>query len=102
MVRLQLILFSQRTGTFLFRTFGGFLLVPTTQIYCLTGAIISETPYNNNTVLIINTARSSTSASIFFINLPSLVLEKQLDIVPFKEEITKSLRLIVPSSRDLH
>ncbi len=28
---------------FLFQTFGGFLYVPTAQIYCLTGAIISET-----------------------------------------------------------
>jgi hypothetical protein len=35
-VRLQLILFSKITGAFLFRT-------PTTQIDCLTGAIISET-----------------------------------------------------------
>ncbi len=42
MVRLQLILFSKRIGAFQFRTFGGFLHVPTTQIYCLTGAIISE------------------------------------------------------------
>jgi hypothetical protein len=42
-VRLQLILFSKITGVFLFRKFGGFLHVPTTQIYCLTGAIISET-----------------------------------------------------------
>jgi hypothetical protein len=45
--RLQLILFSKITGAFLFRTFGGFLHVPTTQIYCLTGAMISET-HNNN------------------------------------------------------
>jgi hypothetical protein len=39
MVRLQLNLFSKRTGAFLFRTFGGFLLVPTTQIYCRSGAV---------------------------------------------------------------
>jgi hypothetical protein len=38
MIRLQLILFSKIAGAFLFRTFGGYLLVPTTQIYCLTGA----------------------------------------------------------------
>jgi hypothetical protein len=44
MVRLQLILFSKITGAVLFRIFfGGFLPVPTTQIYCLTGAINSET-----------------------------------------------------------
>jgi hypothetical protein len=45
-VRLQLILFSKITGAFLFGIFGifgGFLHAPTTQIYCLTGAIISET-----------------------------------------------------------
>jgi hypothetical protein len=36
-------LFSKITGAFLFRTFGGFLHVPTLQIFCLTGAIISET-----------------------------------------------------------
>jgi hypothetical protein len=42
-VRLQLILFYKITGAFLFRIFGGFLHVPTTQIYCLTGPIISET-----------------------------------------------------------
>jgi len=42
-VRLQLILFSKITGTFWFRIFGGFLHVPTTQIYCLTDAVISET-----------------------------------------------------------
>jgi len=49
MVRLQLILFSNITGTFLFRTFGGFLHVPTctTQIYWLSGAIISETRITN-------------------------------------------------------
>ncbi len=46
-VRLQLILFSKVTGAFLFRTFGGFLHVPTTQIYCLTGAIVSETHITN-------------------------------------------------------
>jgi hypothetical protein len=27
----------------MFRIFGGFLHIPTTQIYCLTGVIISET-----------------------------------------------------------
>jgi hypothetical protein len=43
MVRLQLTLFSKRTRAFLFKTFGGFLHVPTSQIYCLTGAVISET-----------------------------------------------------------
>jgi hypothetical protein len=49
-VILQLISFSKITGAFLFRTFGGFLHVPTTrtQIYCLTGAIIRETHNNNN------------------------------------------------------
>ncbi len=41
--RLQLILFSKITGAFLFRIFSGFLHVPTTEIYCLTSAIISET-----------------------------------------------------------
>jgi hypothetical protein len=46
-VRLQLILFSKITGAFLFRTFGGFLHVPATEIYCLTGAIISETRIRN-------------------------------------------------------
>jgi hypothetical protein len=45
MVILQLILFS--SGAFLFRTFGGFLHVPTTQINCLTGAIIRETHIPN-------------------------------------------------------
>ncbi len=44
---LRLILFSKVTGAFLLRTFGGFLHVPTTQIYCLTGAIISETQITN-------------------------------------------------------
>ncbi len=38
----NMIAFSKITGVFLFRIFGGFLHVPTTQIYCLTGAIISE------------------------------------------------------------
>jgi hypothetical protein len=57
-VRLQLILFSKRTGAFLFRTFGGFLRVPTTQIYCLTGAILSETHITNK--YLNNTTRSST------------------------------------------
>jgi hypothetical protein len=46
-VRLQLILFSKVTGAFLFRISGGFFHVPTTQIYCLTGAIISETHVTN-------------------------------------------------------
>ena len=43
-VRLQLILFSKITGAFLFRIF---LHVLTTLIYCLTGAIISETHITN-------------------------------------------------------
>ncbi len=47
MVRLQLILFSKRTGAFQFRTFGGFVHVPSTQIYCLSGAIISQTHITN-------------------------------------------------------
>ncbi len=47
MVRRQLILFSKITGAFLLRTFGRFLHVPTTQIYCLTGAIIIETRITN-------------------------------------------------------
>jgi hypothetical protein len=49
MVRLQLILFSKRTGAFLFRIFRRFLHEPTTstQNYCLTGAIISETRTTN-------------------------------------------------------
>ncbi len=42
MVRLQLTLFSERTGAFLFRTFGGFLYVSTTLVYCLTGAIVHQ------------------------------------------------------------
>ncbi len=42
-VRLQLILVSKITGAFVFRIFGGFLYLPTTQIHCLIGAIISET-----------------------------------------------------------
>jgi hypothetical protein len=46
-VRLQLILFSKITGAFLLQTFGGFLHVPTTQVLCLTGAIISETRIAN-------------------------------------------------------
>ncbi len=50
MVR-QLILFSKITGALLFRTFGGFLHVPTTQIQCLTGAIISETRIITNIYL---------------------------------------------------
>ncbi len=40
-------LFSKITGAFLFRTFGGFLHLRTTQIYCLTGAIIGETRITN-------------------------------------------------------
>jgi hypothetical protein len=32
------------TGAFLFRTFGGFLHVPTTQIYCLTGLFQTAVP----------------------------------------------------------
>ncbi len=44
-VRLRLILFSKITRTFLFRIFGGFLHVPTTQNY--TGAIISDTRITN-------------------------------------------------------
>ncbi len=51
MVGLQLILFSERTGAFLFRTFGGFLHVPTTQIYCLTGAILAWRDTYNEYVL---------------------------------------------------
>ncbi len=46
-VRLRLTLFSIITGAFLFGTFGGFINVPTTQIYFLTGAIISETHITN-------------------------------------------------------
>jgi hypothetical protein len=46
-VRLQLILFFTITGAFLFRIFGGYLHVLTTQIYCLTGAIFSETRVTN-------------------------------------------------------
>jgi hypothetical protein len=57
-LRLQLILFSKKTGAFLFRIFGGFLHVLTTQIYCLTGAIISET--HIIIITIHNTTRSST------------------------------------------
>jgi hypothetical protein len=52
------------TGAFLFRIFGGFLYVPTTQIYCFTGAIISETH-----IIIItmhNTTRSSTVLVFYF------------------------------------
>jgi hypothetical protein len=57
-VRLQLILFFTITRAFLFRTFGGFLHVPTTKVYCLTGAIISET--HKIIITINNTTRSST------------------------------------------
>ncbi len=46
-VRLRLILISKETGAFYFQTCVGFLPVPTTQIYCLTGAIISETHITN-------------------------------------------------------
>ncbi len=55
---LQLILFSEITVAFLFRIFGGFLHVHTTQIYCLTGAIISET--HIIIITIYNTTRSPT------------------------------------------
>ncbi len=48
----------KRTGSFLFRKSGGFLLVPTTQIYCLTGAILSETHITN--IYLNNTTWSST------------------------------------------
>jgi hypothetical protein len=58
-VRLQLILFCKITGAFLFRTFGGLLHVPTTQIYCLNGAIISET--HIIIITINNTTRFSTA-----------------------------------------
>jgi hypothetical protein len=57
-VRLHLILFSKITGAFLFRIFGGFLHIPTTHIYCLTGAIISET--HIIIITIHNPPRSST------------------------------------------
>jgi hypothetical protein len=53
-----LILFSKITDAVLFRTFGGFLHVPTTQIYCLTGAIISETHITK--IYLKYNARSST------------------------------------------
>jgi hypothetical protein len=71
MVRLQLILFSKMkmTGAFFCRTFGVFLHVPTTQIYCLTGAIISET-HAYNEYIFKYYARSSTKALFYFI-LPS-------------------------------
>ncbi len=68
MVRLQLILFSKRTGAFLFRTFGGFLHVPTTQIYCLTGAMIIET-HNEYIIYLNNTTRSSTVHSMFALKI---------------------------------
>ncbi len=44
---LRLIYSPKITGAFLFRIFGGFFHVPTTQIYCLTGAIFSETCITN-------------------------------------------------------
>ncbi len=47
----------------MFRTFGGFLHVPTTQINCFTGAIISET--HIIIITINNTTRSSTSPFYF-------------------------------------
>jgi hypothetical protein len=59
--RLQLILFPEITGEFLFRIFGGFLHVHTTQIYCLNGAIISET--HIIIITIHNTTRSSTKGN---------------------------------------
>jgi hypothetical protein len=61
-VRRRLILFSKIPGAFLFRIFGGFLHVPSTQIYCLTGAIISETHIITTTIH--NTKRSSTPSQI--------------------------------------
>ncbi len=59
--RLQLILFSEITGAFLFRIFGGFLHVHTTQIYCRIGAIVSET--HKIIITIYNTTRSSTKGN---------------------------------------
>jgi hypothetical protein len=55
---LELISFSKITGAFLFRIFGRFLHVPTTQINCLVGAIISET--HIILITIHNTTRFST------------------------------------------
>ncbi len=57
-------LFPKITGAFLFRTFGGFFHLPTTQIYCLTGAIISE-KRTTNTYLKYN-AQSSTVPGLKF------------------------------------
>ncbi len=59
-VRLQLSLFSKITGAFLFQAFGGFLHVPITQTYCLTGTIISET-HIIIIIMINNTTQSSTA-----------------------------------------
>jgi hypothetical protein len=70
MFRLQLILFSKITGAFLFRIFGGFLHVPTTQIYYLTGAIISETRITN--IYLNNKTRSSTVMYSTLIHLTPL------------------------------
>jgi hypothetical protein len=50
----------------LFRTFGGFFHVPTTQIYCLTGAIISETHIMN---IYLNTTTRYSTISYFLDNL---------------------------------
>jgi hypothetical protein len=59
--RQQLILFSEIIGAFLFRIFCVFLHVHTTQIYCHTGAIISETHIIKITMH--NTTRSSTKGN---------------------------------------
>ncbi len=56
-IKLQLVLFSKIIGAFSFRTVGGFLNESTTHIYCLNGAIISET---HIIIKINNTPRSST------------------------------------------
>ncbi len=61
-VRQQLVLVSKITGAFLFRKSGRFLHVPTTQIYCLTSAIISET--HKIIITMHNTKRSSTWAPL--------------------------------------
>ncbi len=68
--RLRLILFSKITSAFLFRIFSGFLHVPvpTTQIYCLTGAIISETH------IIIKTIHNKTRFSTHLYFPSSLLL----------------------------
>jgi hypothetical protein len=59
-VRQLLILFSKITGAFLFRKSGRFLHVPTTQIYCITGAM--ET--HKIIIAMHNTKRSSTWAPL--------------------------------------